>query len=134
MKILLATLVLVSVHSSYAANPSQASADLKSPTMGQLKSDIKFQKTPEGVKVMAMVSGLKPGSVHGIHIHEKGECKGPGFESAGDHFNPTHHSHNAPGATSKHAGDLGNLVANDKGVAKTEVLIKEEKDVTLPTF
>lgn len=129
--LLFASLIVSSFQVIAASSSDQAVAELKSPSMTKLKSDIKFKKTAEGVKVVAVVSGLNPGSVHGFHIHEKGECKGPDFKSAGEHFNPMKHAHNSPAAAAKHAGDLGNLIANEKGIAKTEVIIKEEKDVSL---
>ncbi len=38
--------------------------------------------------------------------------------STGGHFNPTKQKHGGPYDPVKHAGDLGNLVFNDAGVAK----------------
>ncbi|MBA2404224.1 MAG: superoxide dismutase family protein [Bdellovibrionales bacterium] len=108
-----------------AKDPNLAHAKLKSPTMKHLEAHVLISQTDKGVKIVTDVSGLKPGSVHGFHIHEKGECKGPDFKSAGDHYNPNKHPHNAPAAAIKHVGDMGNLVANDKGVARTEVLIPD---------
>lgn len=110
--------------SAFALNaPMSARADLSSPSNKNLKATVKFLDTKEGIKLVADVSGLKPGSVHGFHIHEVGECKGPDFKSAGDHLNPEKHNHKGPAASEKHLGDLGNIVANKSGVAHTEILI-----------
>lgn len=60
-----------------------------------------------------MVQGLAPGE-HGIHLHAVGSCDPAGekpFDSAGPHFNPDQLMHGS------HAGDLGNLVADDLGDA-----------------
>lgn len=129
--LVLSTLILSSGITQAATSPTKAYAQLESPRLKILKSDIKLEETSKGIIITAEVSGLRPGSVHGFHIHEKGECKGPDFESAGGHLNPTHHEHNAPTAESKHLGDLGNIVANDRGVAKTEVVIPAEEGVKL---
>ena len=58
--------------------------------------------------VTVKVRGLPPGA-HGLHFHEKGECTGPDFRSAGGHFNPMGTSHGGPGDRARHAGDFGNL-------------------------
>jgi len=135
-KLLFGSLILTSFQLALASQHElkAARADLASPTVKDIKSQVSFTEIDEGIKVIASVSGLKPGAVHGFHVHEKGECKGPDFKSAGEHFNPTKHSHNSPAALEAHKGDLGNLVANDKGVAKTEVIIKKDKDVNLSSF
>ena len=60
--------------------------------------------------------GLKPDE-HGIHAHETGACDlgtDPAFSSAGGHFNPTGAEHG------DHAGDLGNITADEDGRARLE--------------
>jgi superoxide dismutase, Cu-Zn family len=64
------------------------------------------------------VSGLTPGQ-HGMHIHENGACKPPGFESAGGHFNPGSKHHGLRNPEGPHGGDLPNLVAKADGSADT---------------
>ncbi len=62
-------------------------------------------------------SGLEPGE-HGIHIHETGVCAAGGgepFASAGDHYNPGGDPHGDPRSPDSHAGDLGNLLADNGG-------------------
>lgn len=62
------------------------------------------------VEVFARVRDLPPG-FHGFHIHTTGRCDGPGFTTAGGHFNPAGASHNA------HAGDLPSMLVNADGRA-----------------
>ncbi len=65
------------------------------------------------VSVGVTAVGLDPGP-HGIHIHETGVCDPEGeraFASAGGHYNPEEEEHG------EHAGDLGNIDADDDGTA-----------------
>ncbi|ALC40544.1 CCS, partial [Drosophila busckii] len=70
-----------------------------------------------GVVVDGVVDGLEPG-LHGFHIHESGDVS-KGCESVGDHYNPRNSPHGSPqaGASQRHAGDLGNIRADETGRA-----------------
>lgn len=90
------------------------------PTQGSAVSGtITFVKEPAGVRVVADLTGLTPGN-HGFHIHEFGDCSAPDAMSAGSHFNPAGAPHAGPDADARHAGDLGNIVADSAGVAHYE--------------
>jgi len=83
------------------------------PTMGT----VAFTALDHGVRVAGEVRGLPPGSEHGFHIHEKGDCS-TNAEGAGGHFNPGGNVHGSFGAPGTHAGDLPSLVADASGVAR----------------
>lgn len=117
-------LVMVACASSDKNVPMEAMASLSSPSLKSMQGDVQMEQTKMGIKVTANVTGLKPNSVHGFHIHETGKCEGPDFKSAGGHYNPHEKNHAGPAASEKHFGDLGNLVANAQGEARTEVVIK----------
>lgn len=71
------------------------------------------------VKITMTIKGLPPNTVHGTHFHEKGVCDPPGFTTAGGHFDPGPFSMSNPDANHPfHMGDMPNLVADSKGVAK----------------
>lgn len=59
-------------------------------------------------KLTVSVNGLPPG-YHGFHIHSKGVCTAPSFESAGAHFDLGSHSH------PDHSGDLPALLVGADG-------------------
>ena len=86
--------------------------------------------TQEGdtVTVTGKVTGLKPG-MHGFHVHAKGDLSDKeAGESAGGHFNPTNAPHGKPGDDQRHVGDLGNIEADDQGVATVDI---EDKMIRL---
>ncbi|HEV2499733.1 MAG TPA: superoxide dismutase family protein [Terriglobia bacterium] len=74
-----------------------------------------------GVKIGLDVHGLPPG-LHGLHIHSKGQCEPPEFDSAGPHFNPQHRQHGLRNPQGPHAGDLGNLQVGTNGQAHVVIL------------
>ncbi|CAA7017871.1 unnamed protein product [Microthlaspi erraticum] len=70
--------------------------------------------------VNVCIKGLAPGP-HGFHLHEFGDTTN-GCISTGPHFNPNKMTHGAPGDEIRHAGDLGNIIANADGVAETTIV------------
>ena len=97
-----------------------------SPTAGhQAHGVVTFEReADEIVRVVAEVSGLSPGSKHGFHIHEFGDLIAADASGAGSHYAPIDaQRHGAPEHAHKHAGDLGNLVADERGVAHLELSV-----------
>jgi superoxide dismutase, Cu-Zn family len=66
------------------------------------------------VRIVVQAGGLSPGR-HGVHVHAAGRCEAPGFESAGDHFNPLDKKHGLESPEGAHAGDLPSLEADASG-------------------
>lgn len=99
-----------------------ASAALKPASGSQVTGTVNFTESAEGVRVVADISGLGAGK-HGFHAHEKGDCSDPEAKSAGDHFNPAAQPHGAPDATARHAGDLGNIMADASGHATLDMML-----------
>ncbi|HEY7368518.1 MAG TPA: superoxide dismutase family protein, partial [Thermoanaerobaculia bacterium] len=73
-----------------------------------------------GVRVVVQIENAPPG-VHGLHIHEKGDCSAPDASSAGGHFNPGTMPHAGPHDPQRHAGDLGNIEIWKDGKGKLEI-------------
>lgn len=96
---------------------AQPSVETTLEPVGQSKvmGEVAFIGYADHIVVLGTLVGLTPGA-HGFHIHQIGDCGGQGALAAGGHFNPTNQSHGKPSVDS-HRGDLGNIYADDKGVA-----------------
>jgi superoxide dismutase, Cu-Zn family len=110
-----------------------ATATIRSSEQKNLSGTVTFKSTASGLMVEAHIMGLKPNSYHGLHIHEVGQCEGPGYESAGGHFNPQKHPHGSPGEKS-HFGDLGNIISDADGHGKLSLLLTDVRPEDFKTI
>lgn len=119
---LLAGHALLLLSACYAMHPQeearQVAVNIQPISGSQVSGTVSF--TPEKwgkVNVSGEIRGLTPGS-HGFHVHEYGDCSASDGTSAGGHYNPKSKDHGAPEMAMHHAGDLGNIVADNNGVAR----------------
>ena len=95
------------------------------PTEGnKSKGIVKFWQDGEEVVVMAEIEGLEPNTEHGFHIHEYGDISSPKGLATGEHYNPEMKPHGLPWNPNRHAGDLGNILADGHGNAKLMLRVK----------
>jgi superoxide dismutase, Cu-Zn family len=100
---------------------ARASAPLQPTGASKTFGEASFEQIGTNkVRVSVYVQGLKPGSEHGLHIHEKGDCS-EGGKASGGHFNPTGKPHGSFQSGDHHAGDLPPLAAAKDGRAKIDV-------------
>jgi Cu/Zn superoxide dismutase len=98
-------------------------AYLKNYERSQLKGYIEISESFGGINVIGKIEGLRRGTSHGVHILEYSDISGLNRELSDDmlkHFNPTNLKHSCPSTNendSMHFGDLGNVIANQEGVA-----------------
>lgn len=76
-----------------------------------------LEEGERGVKI-AIEGHHFPSGVHGFHIHEKGLCEAPSFETAGGHFNPDNKQHGFDNPEGPHAGDIENLEVSEDGAVE----------------
>jgi len=100
------------------ANVSPASASLVSGRLALVPEG-------SGVRISGVIGGLPRSRQAAFHVHERGDCSAMDASSAGAHFDPTHAKHGRSGHGPHHAGDMDNLLADDKGVANVNVLLPQ---------
>ncbi len=98
----------------------QAHVNLASASGSLVSGRLEITPIAGGLHLTGELGGFKPGGTHAIHIHEKGDCSAADASSAGGHFNPGDDMHGRVGTADHHAGDMDNIVADAKGVARVD--------------
>lgn len=98
-----------------------ASADIQPVADSGVSGRLSFSEKDGSLQIKGKLTGLKPGE-HGLHVHTVGDCSAPRSGSAGDHFAPENSDHGSPQSAESdhHAGDLGNISADNDGVANVD--------------
>lgn len=99
---------------------------------GKAVGTANFVELTNAVRIVLEARGLPPG-LKGVHIHETGKCDGPGFTTAGGHFNPEGKQHGALNPRGPHAGDLPNINIGADGSGRMETSSKLVSLVTGPS-
>jgi Cu-Zn family superoxide dismutase len=100
-----------------------ASAALESRSGSTVTGHVVLTERSGVVHAKVDLQGLPPGSEHGFHVHDKGDCSAADATSAGGHFNPAGVAHGRAGAMPHHAGDAPSLVADAKGVVHADLVL-----------
>lgn len=114
-------------HKKKGMGTSKAICVLSATAGNKVSGVITFTRTKEGTLIEAEISGLEANSKHGFHIHQYGDISSSDGKSTGGHYNPEGHDHSGPDSDKRHIGDLGNLEADENGVAKYKRLDKVVK-------
>lgn len=83
-----------------------------------ISGHVLFDELKDRVRITVKVTGLKPNSSHGFHVHRYGDLR-DGCDSLCEHYNPHDKTHGGQGDKNRHVGDLGNIVANKNGDVST---------------
>jgi Cu-Zn family superoxide dismutase len=110
------------IRTADAGAQAQGRADLKD-TAGKSVGRAALSERGNGVLIRVDVQGL-PRGLHAVHVHAVGKCEGPSFTSAGGHFNPLNKKHGFNNPDGPHAGDLSDMVVNQDGAGRYEVLVE----------
>jgi len=89
---------------------TRAAVELVAAGESGVGGSLQLVQGPGHVRILGTVTGLTPGK-HGFHVHAKG-ATGDNCKAAGGHFNPDGVDHSSPLSPSRHAGDLGNILAD----------------------
>jgi Cu-Zn family superoxide dismutase len=93
-----------------------ATALISAKSNSAVSGTVIFTQKEGKVFMTANFTGLTPGE-HAIHIHENGDCSAEDGSSAGGHWNPSNEDHGAWEHKAFHKGDIGNLTADENGIA-----------------
>jgi superoxide dismutase, Cu-Zn family len=88
---------------------------------GQSVGMAELSPAAQGVSIKLNLMNLAPGE-HAIHVHAVAKCEGPGFTTAGGHFNPDMKHHGLQNPDGPHAGDMPNFTVAADGTAKATVV------------
>lgn len=99
-----------------------AVAELKATEGNGVSGTIRIDSVADGVHMTGTITGLTPGSTHGFHVHENGDCSAPDASSAGGHFNPTSQPHGDPRGDTHHLGDIPNITADADGAVELDTV------------
>ncbi len=102
---------------------SRAIAHLVGASGSLVSGTLTLTQATVGVRIQGDLGGLTPGSTHGFHVHETGDCSAADASSAGGHFNPGRSPHGKAGTASHHAGDIDNVTADPSGVAHVDATV-----------
>jgi Cu-Zn family superoxide dismutase len=128
---LIGFLVLITINLTSCANKKISEIQKSTATVGLVKMEGKSDTNVQGTILLTQdndnqvtlqidLTGFPPNSTHAFHIHANGDCSDVGAASAGPHFNPSGTRHGGPDNEIRHAGDMGNLVADEKGEVHTQ--------------
>lgn len=118
---MLLALLLISSPLYAAMSENAVTVQLKGPK-GEVVGTamITAQDKDKGVKIKLEISKL-PAGEKAIHIHEKGVCTGPKFDSAGSHLAGSGKAHGEV-PDGPHAGDMKNLNIKGNGTTSVEII------------
>lgn len=69
----------------------------------------------DGILVLTVKAEALSTGLHGVHVHQTGECTAPDFKSAGGHWNPRDVAHGLQNPDGAHSGDLPNMAVGPEG-------------------
>jgi Cu-Zn family superoxide dismutase len=89
---------------------------------GQPVGTVRLWETPGAVSFRVEGNGFAVGR-KGLHVHAVGRCDGPGFTTAGPHWNPRSRQHGLANPAGPHGGDLPNVPVSANGALRETVVL-----------
>ncbi|MCR8827658.1 superoxide dismutase family protein [Pseudosulfitobacter koreensis] len=97
-----------------------AVADVQGP---EISGTVGLNNTLSGRTLVQIDLSGVPEGVHGVHLHETGDCSAPDFTSAGGHI-AGDQMHGVLAENGPHPGDMPNMTVGADGVLKADVFLE----------
>ena len=111
---------------SYGSQPAFAIAKVLPVGSATISGTVIFQLVDDALSVSGIISGLLSNSKHGIHVHSFGDIRDiVAASNTGVHFQFAPQIHGLVDNSTRHTGDLGNIVADANGVALFNILVPQ---------
>lgn len=128
MRVLLGLSILLAVgfigFSLLFPHQTVASANMRFLSDQSMAGTIQFYKKGDATWVEVLMLDVAPG-LHGLHIHENGDCSGKDGSNAGGHYNLDKHPHAGLTTEKRHMGDLGNVMADKDGAVNQIIRVDD---------
>ncbi len=115
------SLMGISCAASAAPDSTTATTTIESKSGSKVTGKATFTELAQGgTKAEIWIENATPG-VHGLHLHEKGDCSAADASSAGPHFDSAGNPHAGPKDAKHHNGDFGNITIGADGKGHLEI-------------
>lgn len=119
---LLGTALTVAGSAAFGAAHMQAAATAEVEGKDGISGSVTLNTTASGRTLVQIdVSGV-PAGVHGVHLHETGDCSAEDYKSAGGHI-AGDHKHGVLVDGGPHPGDMPNMTVGEDGKMQGEVFL-----------
>ncbi len=98
-----------------------AKAEVKGAEDG-LSGTVTLNRTASGMTLVQIDLTGVPEGVHGVHLHETGDCSAADFKSAGGHISGDQ-NHGILAEGGPHPGDMPNMTVGADGILKADVFL-----------
>jgi Cu-Zn family superoxide dismutase len=83
---------------------------------------VTLNRTASGMTLVQIDLTGVPEGVHGVHLHETGDCSADDFTLAGGHISGTQ-THGVLSENGPHPGDMPNMTVGADGILKADVFL-----------
>jgi Cu-Zn family superoxide dismutase len=116
--------------SAYNSQPASAIAKLLPVGSSGASGYVSFQLVDNSLVVSGRITNLAPSQNHGLHVHSYGDLRDTTTAmNTGAHLQPpaaTTQQHALVSSSTRHTGDLGNILADSNGVASFSIVVPQD--------
>ncbi|WP_163850137.1 superoxide dismutase family protein [Pseudooceanicola aestuarii] len=114
---------LLALGASGAVHAAEVAAQVQD-REGTSLGGVTVADTESGTALVTLTLTNLPDGLHGIHLHETGDCSADDFTSAGGHI-AGDADHGVLSANGPHPGDMPNLTVKSDGIGEAQVFLPD---------